>query len=77
MQQTGLFNETEINYADELVEGRRLMGLKSTNLDDLLSTVAHLYLQCPQDMVSHYIAMIEEIGRRKTMIDFMDIIGKR
>ncbi len=68
METIRTFHGTEIDYAKELVEARRLMGLKSTDLDQLTSTVAHLYLNCPEDMQPHYIALIDEISRRQTML---------
>ena len=75
METIGTFHGTEVDFRSELVEARRLMGLKSTNLDNLTSTVAHLYLSCPEDMIPHYIALIDEISRRQTIITMTEIFG--
>jgi hypothetical protein len=68
MQTIGTFHGTEVDYAKELVEARRLMGLKSTDMSQLTSTVGHLYLNCPEDMQPHYLALLDEIAKRQTLL---------
>jgi len=77
MESIGMFNGTEIDYRNEYVEARKFMGQKSTDMDTLISSVAHLYLQCPEDMQPHFQALLEEITQRQTMLATISILGKR
>jgi len=70
MNTKGTFNGTEIDYSFEYTEARKFMGQKGTDLTRLTETVAHLYLQCPEDMQPAYLALIDEIDQRKMMMDF-------
>lgn len=74
METIGEFNGTEIDYRKEYHEARQFMGRKGTDLDQLLSTVAHLYLQCPDDMQPAFQALLHEITERKTMLEIMDLL---
>ena len=76
METMGTFHGTVVDYRAELVEARRLMGLKSTDMDQLTSTVGHLYLNCPDDMLPHYIALLDEIQKRQTLIIMAALGGK-
>jgi hypothetical protein len=74
MQTIGTFHGTTVNYADALVEARKFMGQKGTDMNRLTTTVAHLYLNCPEDMQPHYQALLQEITRRREMIDLMPLL---
>jgi len=75
METKGDFNGTEIDYRFEYTEARKFMGQKGTDMDQLISTVGHLYLQCPEDMRVAYQALLEEIQQRKMMIDFPQVFS--
>ncbi len=60
----GDFHGCRVDFAKELVEARKMAGLKSTNLDDLHSSVAMLYLNCPIELNVHYQTFLAEIVRR-------------
>jgi hypothetical protein len=77
MESIGMFNGTEIDYRFEYTEARKFMGLKSTDMDTLISSVGHLYLQCPEDMQPHFQALLEEITQRQTMLATISILGTR
>ena len=74
MEVMGTFHGTEVDFAKELVEARKLMGLKTTDLDNLRSTMTHLYLSCPDDIAPHYVAAIDELGKRQTMLTMLEIL---
>lgn len=74
METIGTFNGTEIDYRFEYTEARKFMGQKGTDMDQLTSTVAHLYLQCPEDMRVAYQALLQEIQRRREMLDLMSLL---
>ena len=74
MQTIGTFNGTEIDYRFEYTEARKFMGQKSTDMNQLTSSVAHLYLQCPEDMRVAYQSLLQEITRRKEMLDLMPLL---
>lgn len=75
METKGDFNGTEIDYSFEYTEARKFMGTKGTDLDLLIGNVGHLYLQCPDDMQSAYLALLDEIQKRKMMIDFPQLFN--
>jgi hypothetical protein len=60
----GDFHRATVDFAKELGEARKMMGLKSTNLNDLHSSVAMLYLNCPMEINVAYQATLAEIVRR-------------
>lgn len=60
----GDFHGCQVDFAKELCEARKMMGLKSTNLDDLHSSVCMLYLNCPVELNVSYQATLAEIVRR-------------
>lgn len=68
METKGDFHGTEIDYRAEYHVARNLMGTKGTDLDELTKKVGLLYLNCPEDMRPHYLALIEEIAQRQTML---------
>ncbi len=76
METIGTFNDATIDYRDEYIAARKLMGQKGTDLDQLASVVAHLYLQCPDDMQVVYQALIEEISMRQTLLIMSALGGK-
>jgi hypothetical protein len=75
MQTIGTFNGTEIDYRFEYTEARKFMGQKDTDMDQLLSTVAHLYLQCPEDMQVSFQALLLEIQKRIEYLDLLDSLS--
>jgi len=75
METKGDFHGTEIDYRDEYHVARKMMGTKGTDLDELTKKVSLLYLNCPEDMQSHYLALIDEIGQRQMMMDFPQMIN--
>lgn len=68
MEKVGTFHGAEVDFAKEYCEARKLMGQKSTDLDDLSYSVGLLYLNCPEDLNTHYLALLEEITKRQAMI---------
>ena len=64
----GSFHGAEIDYQAEYIEARRLMGLKSTDMDQLMEAVTLLYLNCPESCHPHYLALLEEIQMRQELI---------
>lgn len=60
----GDFHGCVVDFAKELVEARKMAGLTTTNLDDLHSAVAILYLNCPVELNVHYQALLAELSRR-------------
>ncbi len=56
---------------DELVEARRLMGLKTTNLDNLIFAVALLYLHCGERWRMMAETTLMEITMRGAMKPFI------
>ena len=75
METKGDFHGTEIDYRDEYHVARKMMGTKGTDLDELTKKVSLLYLNCPEDMQQHYLALIDEIGQRQAMLDFPQLIN--
>ena len=75
METKGDFHGTEIDYRDEYHVARKMMGTKGTDLDELTKKVSLLYANCPEDMSSIYLALIEEIGQRQMMMDFPQIFN--
>ncbi len=66
-----MFQDAEIDLSLEYGEARRLMGLKTTNLEELQSSVTHVYITIPlenQKWVDAYIALIHELEDRQSMI---------
>jgi hypothetical protein len=70
---TGEFYGAPVDYRDEYVQARKLMGLKGTDLDALLHTVGLLYVHCPDHVSSMYAALIEEITARQSMIAIQNL----
>jgi len=64
----GSFYGAPVDYRDEYVQARKLMGLKSTDMDALLHTVGFLYLYCPEDIRDAYASLIEEITERQSLM---------
>ncbi len=56
---------------EELVEARRLMGLKTTNLDNLIGAVALLYLYCGNRWRGMAETTLMEITMRGAMKPFI------
>ena len=48
----------------EYMEARRLMGLKSTDLETLHTFVAYGYLHCPEEHNEVWMYLINELERR-------------
>ena len=61
----GSFEGATIDYKAEYIEARRLMGLKSTDQDRLIETVALLYFNCPESYNTQYAALLNEISDRQ------------
>jgi hypothetical protein len=74
METKGDFHGTIIDYRDEYHVARKMMGTKGTDLDELIKKVGLLYLNCPEDMQPHYLALINEIEQRQMMIDFPQMV---
>ncbi len=56
---------------NELVEARRLMGLKTTNLDNLIDGVVLLYLHCGNRWRGMALTTLMEITLRGAMKPFV------
>jgi len=63
------FHGAEINLSREYCEARRLMGLKTTDLDWLYEKVAQVYLNIRDDEWSQaYLNLMDEIQLRQRML---------
>jgi hypothetical protein len=58
------------NYCKEqIIEARRLMGLKSTNFENLTKACTHMYLHCSEKMRIFVKATLEEVVKRKIFME--------
>ena len=64
------FAGVPIDYVAEYHEARRFMGTRGTNMQGLLESVGLLYLNCPNDMIGWYESLLNEVIRRKFMMEF-------
>lgn len=71
MDNMGTFHGTEIDYGKEYCEARKIMGQKDTDMDQLISTVGHLFLNCPTHLQDTYQSLLLEIGERQRMLETM------
>ncbi len=65
------FQDAKIDLSMEYGEARRLMGLKTTNLEELQRSVIHVYITIPSDKpkwVDAYAALILELTIRQSII---------
>ena len=65
------FQSADIDLSKEYAEARKMMGLKSTDLDKLYQTVAHIYICIPEEhqkWADAYLNLMAEIEMRKTML---------
>ncbi len=74
---TGTFHGADIDYSKEYVEARKLMGHRDTDLDQLSYSVGLLYVNCPEDLTTHYAALLEEITTRQSMITMRNLFTPR
>ena len=51
------------------MEARRLMGLTTTNFENLIYATGYCYLHCHKDMQDNFSFLLEEITRRKLYVD--------
>ncbi len=70
----GTFYGAPVDYRDEYVQARKLMGLTTTDLDALLHTVTYLYLYCPDHISEAYGSLIREITERQSMITLKGLV---
>lgn len=65
------FNGCDISLQNEYHEARKMMGLKTTDLDKLHTTVAHIYICIPKEhdgWAQQYLALMDEIQWRQNML---------
>ncbi len=65
------FQDAKIDLSREYGEARRLMGLKTTDLEKLQSSVMHVYITIPREnqrWVDAFVALINELEDRQSMI---------
>ncbi len=65
------FQDSKIDLSREYGEARRLMGLKTTDLEKLQSSVMHVYITIPREnqrWVDAFVALINELEDRQNMI---------
>lgn len=72
------FHGATVNLSQEYCEARKQMGLTTTDLDKLHSTVSHIYLNIPEELSAGpdeamnwsemYLALMDEIEWRQNMI---------
>ena len=70
------FHGAEVNLAKEYHEAAKLKGLVTTDLEQLLSTVTHIYLNIPEEhdkWAVAYLALIEEIRYRQDMMARLEL----
>ena len=67
----GDFHGCNVNFSTEYHEARKLMGLTTTNMDDLFDKVTLLYLNAPEKWREHYLNLIWEIETRQNMLTNM------
>ncbi len=64
----GTFYGAPVDFRDEYVQARKLMGTVGTDLDKILETVGFLYLYCHEDLAPVYRALMEEIQMRQDIL---------
>lgn len=69
----GTFQDAEINFAEAYHDARRLMGLRTTNMENLHYNTGLLYLNAPEKWVEPYLMLMEEIQFRINMIERMEM----
>jgi len=63
------FYDAPVNLSEEYHQARKLMGLKTTDLDNLYQTVTHIYLHIEdEEWNTAYINLLSEIERRQEML---------
>lgn len=70
------FHGAEVNLAKEYHEARKLMGLVTTDHNQLLSSVAHIYLNIPEsepEWSDAYLALMEEMELRQMIVFNMEM----
>ena len=70
------FNGADISLSKEYHEARKMMGLKSTDLDMLYGTVSHLYICIPEEhkeWAQSYLGLMDEIQMRQSMLFSMKL----
>ncbi len=66
----GSFSGAPIDYLAEYHEARRYMGIRGTNMDNLIKGIGLLYLNCPDEFRSAYESLLNEATRRKIAMEF-------
>ena len=64
----GDFQGTEINFARAYHDARELMGLKSTNLDDLHYHTGLLYVNAPDKWSKPFLMLLDEMTMRMDLL---------
>lgn len=63
------FYDAPVNLSEEYHQARKLMGLKTTDLDDLYQTVTHIYLHIDdEEWSTAYANLLVEIERRQEIL---------
>jgi len=67
----GEFQGAQIDYAEAYHEARRLMGLRTTDMELLHYNTMLLYLNAPATWSDAYLHLTDEIQTRINMIELM------
>jgi hypothetical protein len=74
MDATVDFHGATVRLEDEYLTARKMMGTKGTDLDQLHSTVTHLYLNIEDDgWAVQYRALMQEIEYRSRMLTMLEL----
>ncbi len=63
-EDVGTFQDEEINFETAWLDARKLMGLRTTDLELLYYNTGLLYLNAPDKWQNPYLVLLDEIHRR-------------
>ena len=64
----GKFQGEDVNFATAYTDARKLMGLRTTDMDALYYNTGLLYINAPEKWVNPYSMLMEEIELRINML---------
>ncbi len=71
------FHGAPVNLSEEYHQARKMMGLKTTDLDTLYQTVTHIYVMIEdEEWNTAYMNLLFEIGDRQNMLIDMRVSEK-
>lgn len=64
----GKFQGEDVNFATAYIDARQLMGLRTTDMDELFYNTGLLYINAPEKWVKPYLMLLNEIELRINML---------